>query len=677
MNMSTFSFRKMSLAIKLPLAVLVVVGLGVAAFVASNAASTSRMVEERTQAAVAEKTRLLIDLIDASDKDLRGRVSSLTEAFRSRLKGTFVLAPTTVEIKGKPAPTLELDGKVLDLDFSVVDDFTATSGAVATVFARAGDDFVRVTTSLKDEKGERVVGTLLDRAHPAYLSSHEGREFTGLARLFGRQYITRYEPVRGAEGKVIGLLFVGLDFTAHLDQLKDTIRRMKIGETGYFYVMDSRPGEAYGTFLVHPTSEGKSMLDTRDADGSEFLREIVDRKEGVIRYPWINAALGETAPRPKIATFAHLKGWEWVVAGGYYEDEATAQVRHQRDAFGLLGAAVVLLVSAALYLLIRRLLILPLGEVMATARGLSQGDMSVELRVDRGDEMGQLAESINKISSGLRAVVLEVRRGSSSVAAASAEISQGNQDLSSRTVSQAAALEETAASMEELSSTIQQNAGSARQVSQLAESTSAVAEKGGAEVARVVGTMKEIHQSSRRIADIIEVMDGIAFQTNILALNASVEAARAGEQGLGFAVVASEVRSLAGRSAAAAKEIAGLIKLSVDRIEKGTALVDQAGSTMTEVVGSIRRVTELVHAISSASDEQASGVSQVTTAVSQMDQNTQQNAALVEEMAAAAGSLETQARALVQTVSVFRIEKASREEEKRRGWTGGLAPVPT
>jgi methyl-accepting chemotaxis protein len=260
------------------------------------------------------------------------------------------------------------------------------------------------------------------------------------------------------------------------------------------------------------------------------------------------------------------------------------------------------------------------------------------------------------MQASLMSVVSNVRANSESVATASAQIAQGNQDLSQRTEEQASALQETAASMEQLSSTVKQNADNARQANQLAQGATGVAVKGGEVVSQVVTTMKGINDSSKKIADIISVIDGIAFQTNILALNAAVEAARAGEQGRGFAVVASEVRNLAGRSAEAAKEIKQLITASVERVEHGTALVDQAGETMTEVVGAIQRVTDIMGEISAASIEQSAGVSQVGEAVSQMDQVTQQNAALVEESAAAAESLKSQARALVQAVAFFNLD---------------------
>ncbi len=313
------------------------------------------------------------------------------------------------------------------------------------------------------------------------------------------------------------------------------------------------------------------------------------------------------------------------------------------------------LLSALLAWMITRHLTKPLAHAKLVAGSISGGDLTANIDVHSTDELGELLANLKHMQDSLVDVVSKVRQGSESVATASAQIAEGNNDLSVRTEQQASALQQTASSMEELSSTVRQNADSARTANQLAVSASEVAVKGGEVMGRVVQTMKGIHESSSRIADIIGVIDGIAFQTNILALNAAVEAARAGEQGRGFAVVASEVRSLAGRSAEAAKEIKTLIGTSVDRVEQGTALVDQAGATMNEVVNSIKRVTDIVGEISSASNEQSIGIGKIGQAVSEMDQSTQQNAAMVEEMAAAASSLKSQAQDLVHVVDAFKI----------------------
>jgi methyl-accepting chemotaxis protein len=294
-------------------------------------------------------------------------------------------------------------------------------------------------------------------------------------------------------------------------------------------------------------------------------------------------------------------------------------------------------------------------EARETAERVRDGDFTRPIVDHQRDEFSPLITAMGEMQDALAQVVAKVRLNAESVATASAQIAHGNQDLSQRTEQQASSLQETAATMEELGTTVRQNADSAQQANQLAQAASTVAIKGGDVVGQVVETMKGISDSSRRIADIIGTIDGIAFQTNILALNAAVEAARAGEQGRGFAVVASEVRSLAQRSAEAAKEIKSLISASAERVEQGTALVDQAGKTMDDVVGSIRRVTDIVGEISAASVEQSNGISQVGQAVTQMDQATQQNAALVEQSAAAAESLKSQATAMVQTVSTFKL----------------------
>jgi len=338
-------------------------------------------------------------------------------------------------------------------------------------------------------------------------------------------------------------------------------------------------------------------------------------------------------------------------------EEGTASYAAERNLL-LLACSLAIVAAGLAGVLITRSLMRALGgepqELGLAMQRVADGDLSTRLAVQAGDETSVMAIAA-RMQASLAQVVTSVRQNSESVATASAQIAQGNQDLSSRTEAQASALQQTAATMDELGATVRNNADNAQQANQLAQSASAVAAQGGEVVGRVVTTMQGINDSSRKIGDIISVIDGIAFQTNILALNAAVEAARAGEQGRGFAVVASEVRSLAQRSAEAAKEIKTLIGRSVDQVEQGTALVDQAGKTMGEIVNSIQRVSHIVAEITSASAAQSSGVTQVGNAVSQMDQTTQQNAALVEESAAAAESLKGQAQQLVQAVAVFRL----------------------
>jgi methyl-accepting chemotaxis protein len=317
---------------------------------------------------------------------------------------------------------------------------------------------------------------------------------------------------------------------------------------------------------------------------------------------------------------------------------------------------VTLLLGALFARMLTRSITLPLSQAVEMAESVASGDLTRHIEVTRTDEIGQLLMALKHMNDSLVQIVGDVRSGTQTIATASSEIASGNLDLSSRTEEQASSLEQTAASMEELTSTVKQNADNARQANQLAISASEVAVKGGMVVSEVVDTMGSINSSAKKIVDIIGVIDSIAFQTNILALNAAVEAARAGEQGRGFAVVASEVRSLAQRSAAAAKEIKALIDDSVYKVDAGAKLVDQAGVTMHEIVESVKRVTDIMGEITAASQEQTSGIEQVNKAITQMDQVTQQNAALVEEAAAASESMQQQAANLAQAISVFKLD---------------------
>lgn len=788
--------------------------------------------------------------------------------------------PDGISLEGSDDAAVLRHGKsdVLNGNFAVVDRITAKTGAVATLLMRKGDELVRVSTSVKKENGERAVGTALPKEHPAYARLLAGKPYVGRAVLFDRDFYTSYTPILAQDGQVIGARFIGLDISSELDALKKEIRSLKVGDTGYFYVLDAAAGKTYGNLLVHPAKEGSNLLAAKDASGREFIREMLERKSGEIIYPWMNAELGDTTARDKLVIFDTLPDVQWLIAGGTYLEEFQ-DLSGQISRFVMLGGGIITIILVVfLYWLIRRLIVLPLQQqVIPVFRGISEGrydnpidltandevgqvlqglqsmqieqgfnvaesnriandnlririaldcvtanlriaddegtviyankgllttlrqiepglrqqqpnfsvdtfigsnigvfyqdaaaalkilhelqttrqtelniggriyniitnpiindlgqrlgtvgewiDRTAELQAQRsvatlisraaagdlearldtdalegfykdlgvginslletsgsaigeialllervaaGDLMhtvdstyqgtfGKLRDDANQTVSKLRELVGEIQQSAETINTAAKEIASGNQDLSRRTEEQASSLEETASSMEQLTSTVKHNADNARQANELAGEAQQVAIQGGEMVGQVVHTMSAIHQSSKRIADIIGVIDGIAFQTNILALNAAVEAARAGEQGRGFAVVATEVRNLAKRSAGAAKEIKGLIADSVDKVESGNRQVAQAGRTMAQVLTSIKQVARIMSDISIASREQSAGIEQVGLAVNQMDEMTQQNAALVEEAAAAAESLEEQAQALAEAVSVFKL----------------------
>ena len=617
--------------------------------------STSTMLTERAKSNVANSLHGISNTVEVFNNAMTNEASSFARLFASEFDdGKFSLdTANTVEIAGKPTPSLIHGGKALNLDFTGPDKFTNETGVIATIFAANGAEFVRVTTSLKKENGERAVGTQLDHAHPSYPLLRNGQSYIGLATLFGKQFITQYDPIKDGAGNVIGVLFIGLDISKNMDMLKQKIKAIKIGDTGYIYVINAAKGEKQGTALVHPKREGDNLIDIKSTDGHAIIREMLEAKSGGMTYNW--AASDGEAPREKMVEFHTFKDWNWLIVGGTYTDEITREAATLRNRYALIGLAALVIFAVVLFLLVRTVVSRPLARAEQAADRIAKGDLDVHLEIHNKDEIGLVLRALNGISSNLSSVVGQVRAGAEQITTAATEIANGNLDLSSRTEEQASSLEETAASMEELSGAVRQNADNAAQANQMAMAASGIAAKGGAVVAQVVDTMGSINASSRKIVDIISVIDGIAFQTNILALNAAVEAARAGEQGRGFAVVATEVRNLAQRSATAAKEIKELIDDSVSKVDVGSRQVAEAGSTIQEVVESVRRVTDIMAEISSASDEQRAGIGQVHDAIHQMDEVTQQNAALVEQAAAAAAALQDQAHDLVEVVRIFNL----------------------
>jgi methyl-accepting chemotaxis protein len=593
------------------------------------------------------KAEALAKSLDIFDQTMQLNAENAFGVFRRQFTASFVLDDAA---KG----ALSVGGTSIDAASThEVDQFASSfTGANATVFAAVGEDFRRVTTSVKKENGERAVGTLLDRKSAAYPVLRSGKRFMGRVTLFGRPYITVYDPVRDASGQVVAVLYIGLDILQQQAAFAEAVRQTRIFEQGGLYILDPA-GE--GRLVFHPTAAGKPLADVLGAGAAAWVRRVTEPDA-----LWIEdapAVLDARAEGQRYVSVAKSQMTGWRVVAEMPAAEVLDPLYEQMLGLGLFIALAAALLGVALVIYIRRT-VRPLTVLSEHVQRIGDGDLSRSLASPRRDEIGAITRAVEAMREALVRVVSQVRDGTDTIATASSEIASGNQDLSSRTEQQASSLEQTAASMEELTSTVKQNADNARQANQLAASASEVAVRGGSVVGQVVDTMSAINTSSKKIVDIISVIDGIAFQTNILALNAAVEAARAGEQGRGFAVVASEVRSLAQRSAAAAKEIKVLIDDSVGKVGAGSAQVAEAGRTMEEIVASVKRVTDIMGEIASASHEQTQGIEQINQAITQMDQVTQQNAALVEEAAAAASSLQEQAGQLVQAVGVFRVGRA-------------------
>ncbi|WP_454831177.1 Cache 3/Cache 2 fusion domain-containing protein [Pseudoxanthomonas wuyuanensis] len=829
-------FSRLNLGSKLSLLVALSVTVVLTALALLVQGQSSAAIEARAREDLKTAARIMQESVALYQRTLIESTERQGGSFSATLPAGDVTSDggKTVTVGEFETPLLSFGGKPINLDFSAVDRFTEATGSVATVFARTGDDFIRVSTSLTNEQGERVVGTALDHAHPAYPLMLQDQPYTGPARLFGRDYMTHYRPLKDADGQTVGILFIGQNYSEGLAGLKQQLRDSALGEQGYFFVVDMREGKQRGSLLVHPHSEGQPAASLLAQSDLAAFDALLAAGEGDALLS-LSSKPGEES-QPALLSVTRFAPWQWALVAVEPHATITASTRTLVWHIRLLSILAVLLFVAVVWYGVKRLVSLPLAGAVRVANDVSAGKLDGKIDSDRQDEIGQLLGAMQRMQSQLQAVIAaqdematrhdegqisyrmdeaafpgdygrmvrdtnalvgshiavklrlveimqryavgdlsvdmdrlpgekaqlteamdatkanllainnEIRhlveaasngdfsvRGnaqtfqydfrdmveginqlmevtdenlaatsallqaiaqgdltarmegdfhgvfarmrddanatvaqltdivgriqdaSGAINTAAGEIASGNSDLSRRTEQQAANLEETAASMEELTSTVRQNADSARQANQLAIGAHGVASQGGQVVSQVVTTMRDIEQSSRKIAEIISVIDGIAFQTNILALNAAVEAARAGEQGRGFAVVASEVRTLAQRSANAAKEIKGLIDDSVGKVSDGSKLVNQAGATMGEIVASVQRVTDIMAEISAASQEQSAGIEQVNQTITQMDETTQQNAALVEEASAAARAMEEQATELATTVAIFRL----------------------
>jgi methyl-accepting chemotaxis protein len=653
--MSRINIRRMSVGAKLAILACALAAGIVASFTVAVTYFAGQQVEHQALDRIDNDNRAIGTMIALYDKAVSAEVDRYMSLFASFLPPDFVLDDTQkVQIGGMATPTLKAGDKPMNLDFSIPDQFLVHSGAIATIFARTGDDFVRVTTSLKKQDGTRAIGTLLDRLGPAYAPVAAGKRYIGVASLFGKQYITEYKPVFDASGRVIGALFVGVDVSSEIATLQQNIRNLKIGENGYYFVVDASNGPGHGKFLVHPGSEGQ-LADERIAP----FKQMLDMKEGRLSFDATASHDASAEARvhdgAKEIVFRTVPEWQWLVGGIAYRDELLAGVNATRDRFLLVGLLVIGAFVAALLYAVARLVSRPLADVTQASERIAAGDLSVRLATTREDDIGRLMLAIDGVAIGLARIVTQVRSASEDMSEGTGRIAQGSGHISQRIATQASSLEETAASMEQITSTVQQNAAHTSQADQFVASASDAARAGGDAVSRVVATMGEINASARKIADITTVIEGIAFQTNILALNAAVEAARAGEHGRGFAVVASEVRALAQRSASAVKEIDALIAESIGKVSAGYRIAEEASSTMNGILERVARVNAIIGEISAASREQSSGIEQVNLAVARIGEATQQNAELVGEAERSSADLYEQAENLSRAVSVFRL----------------------
>ena len=596
---------------------------------------------------VAQRAQGMVAIADTTFQINRGLV---TQSF-TKFRRSFDRLPVVDVTRGE----MHNAGNLVNDDFDAVDQFTRDTHGIAMVFVKKGGAFVCISTSLRDKDHARDTHFALDAHNTALAAVNAGTPFAGRQLINGVAYVTYYEPIKAEDGSVVGAFVVGNDVSLQDFLLEKQLADVHLFDDGGMYLLAVEGDPKEAVFLSPSDKKGKKVVDLFPGSAA-YLQQLGDAPDGYVR----NAMpmLGEGAVDSWAVMRKAASGDTWLVAEIPERKSMARYWTNMLVIWGLLLATAVLL-GAGIAVLIRRSVSAPLAALTATVSTVASGDLSQPFDTQRTDEVGTLIRSVEGLRQAYSDALNHVNEAVAGVRSASSEIALGNQDLSSRTEHTAANLQVAAAGMERITGNARNSSDAALQANHLSESAVQVAARGGAAVRVAVETMEGINQSARKIADITGVIDGIAFQTNILALNAAVEAARAGEQGRGFAVVASEVRSLAQRSADAAKEIKQLIGTSVERIEAGAGMVRNAGATMDEIVQSVAQVRTIIGDISQTAQGLLVEISDIHASVATLDQMTQQNAALVEQSAAASESLRDQAEGLATVVNQFKLTRTS------------------
>jgi methyl-accepting chemotaxis protein len=612
--------------------------LGAFTFVAAR--YTGAAMERKVTQDLEARLVLLETLSTVYDQSLARSATAILEVFRAQFPEPFSLElDKTMKVGAVDAPIIRTGARVLDLDFEAVDRVSG-KGTVATVFVRAGDDFLRVTTSLKKEDGSRAVGTYLGKAHPAHAGLLEGRDYTGRAILFGREYVTRYLPVMGANGRTIGVLFVGVDVSESIAALQEKIREMVVGERGYVMIASTAPGDGLGKFIVHPRQEGRSLADLRSIDGKPVMDGMLQAGRGRVQLSWDDGTGGGV--REKIAIYFTVPGRQWIISAVVDAAEMTAQGEALARVLLAGSAALVLILVLGIYSLADRVILRPLGAAVQFAEAVALGDLTRDLPARTGDEIGKLAEALTSMSQRLREVVTTIRGSADGLAEAGSSLSSATRDTADVATRQASVAEEATVTVEQVASTVRQNAANATETGAKVRNTAETARATGEAVSRALSSVREIAERSG-------IVEEIAHQTNLLALNAAIEAARSGVHGRGFAVVASEVRKLAERTREAARQIG---ELSSSTLTAAAA----AGTAIDAMVPEVEETATLVDAIAAATAEEARGAEIVNRSIQQLQQGVQESAASAEELAATAAELARGAEELRRSVAFFQIE---------------------
>ncbi|MDR2839589.1 MAG: methyl-accepting chemotaxis protein [Azonexus sp.] len=679
--MSFVKFRDLSIATKLNLVQAAII---VTLFTASIIALTVWLGAVYEREGIGElkiANRQAVDMIETIRVASEKAAERLIRTLEGHFKGEFALhGEEMVDVAGVKTPVLTLGGKVLNGSLGAVDEFSATTTANATVFVRQGDDFIRIATSVKKQDGSRAMGTKLAADHPARQLILAGKSYTGKATLFGKDYMTHYKPIFSASGQVIGILYIGLDLSEQLADVKNKLKAVKLYETGYIFGIDA--GVNKGEMVIHPTKEGTSLWDGQDANGVYYIREMVEKKDGVIYYGF--PKVGESSESQKIATFMYIPEWNWVVAASIYQDEFLTNAHAVRNRL-VLGALILgFLLCVTIFFSSRRWVKAPLEEVVRAMQRMASGDLTVTLdRREGKDEVGQLLEATNKMSNDMRTTLSDIQSTAYTLAESAEHLLGSAKLAATHSESQSDAATAMAAAIEEMSANIKlvaDNAGNARHISadsgQISTQGAEVIGQAVSGMTRIAETVRfassqvtALGQESKAISEIVNVIREIADQTNLLALNAAIEAARAGEQGRGFAVVADEVRKLAERTSASTQEIGTLIgriqaetsgavtsmNNGVQQVEEGLGFAENAGASIANIRESSGHVNAAVTSIAHALDEQTVAIGDIADNVEKIASMADSNKAMAIKSAEHASELEKLAERLRARVTKFRI----------------------